>query len=83
MYGSLIVAFRQTVVAQSFNAQPEAPAERVDAGASGWALNDAPEVTYACDHRPKVALSDDAVSRHREDFPILRAKSRQLCRLLS
>ncbi len=32
----------QTVVAQSFNAQPEAPAERADAGASGWALNAIP-----------------------------------------
>jgi hypothetical protein len=43
----------QTVVPQSFNAQPEAPAERADAGASGWALNDAPEITYPCCHLPK------------------------------
>jgi hypothetical protein len=28
---------------QSFNAPPEAPAERSDAGASGWALNDDPD----------------------------------------
>ncbi len=48
----------QTVVPQTFNAQPEAPAERAVAGASGWALNDAPVVTYACCHRPKVALSN-------------------------
>ncbi len=48
----------QTVVVRSFNAQPEAPAERADAGASGWALNDAPEVTYACCHRRHVALSN-------------------------
>ncbi len=36
----------QTVVAQSFNAQPEAPAERADAGASGWALNDCPSTRF-------------------------------------
>ena len=38
----------QTVVPQSFNAQPEAPASARPAGASGWALNDAPEINYAC-----------------------------------
>ncbi len=50
----------QTVVPQSFNAQPEAPAEHAgaSAGASGWALNDAPEITYACCHPRKVALSN-------------------------
>ncbi len=52
----------QTVVAQSFNAQPEAPAERADAGASGWALNDALDVTYACCHRR--ALCEGLLTPH-------------------